>query len=36
MINFEFHNPVKILFGKGQIAALSGELASAKKIMVVI
>ena len=34
MINFEFHNPVKILFGKGQIAALSGELASAKKIMV--
>lgn len=34
MINFEFHNPVKILFGKGQIAALAKELDSATKIMV--
>lgn len=34
MLNFEFSNPTKILFGKGQIAALSNEIAPSAKVMI--
>ena len=34
MNNFEYKNPVKILFGKGQIAGISKELPVDKKILV--
>ncbi len=34
MLNFEFSNPTKILFGKGQIAALSNEIAPGAKVMI--
>jgi NADP-dependent alcohol dehydrogenase len=34
MYNFQFKNPVKILFGKGQIANLSKELPTGIKIMI--
>ena len=33
MYNFQFKNPVKILFGKGQIAKISRELPSEARIM---
>lgn len=33
MYNFEYKNPVKILFGKGQITKLGNELQKNKKIM---
>jgi NADP-dependent alcohol dehydrogenase len=33
MYNFEFKNPVKIIFGKGQIAKLSNELPKNHKIL---
>ncbi len=33
MYNFEFKNPVKILFGKGKISRLSKELPKHKKIL---
>lgn len=33
MYNFEFKNPVKILFGKGQIAKIAAELPRDKKIL---
>lgn len=33
MKNFEFHNPVKIIFGKDQIEKLSNELVPYKKIL---
>jgi NADP-dependent alcohol dehydrogenase len=35
MYNFEFKNPVKILFGKGQIANLSTEVPGNQKILLV-
>ena len=28
MLNFEYQNPTKILFGKGQIAKISNEIPS--------
>ncbi|MEG1587172.1 MAG: iron-containing alcohol dehydrogenase [Bacteroidales bacterium] len=34
MHNFEFQNPVKIIFGKGQIARLPEEIAKGTKIMI--
>ncbi|MFI3247962.1 MAG: iron-containing alcohol dehydrogenase [Rikenellaceae bacterium] len=34
MYNFQFQNPTKIIFGRGQIAQLSAELPKDKKIMV--
>ncbi|HEY9855088.1 MAG TPA: iron-containing alcohol dehydrogenase [Stenomitos sp.] len=34
MQNFVFHNPVKILFGKGQIAEIAGEIPADAKILV--
>ncbi len=34
MYNFEFKNPVKIIFGKGQIAKISQELPEKARIMV--
>lgn len=34
MENFAFWNPTKILFGKGQIAAISGEIPAGTKVMV--
>lgn len=34
MDNFQFKNPVKILFGKGQIANIREELPDGMKIMV--
>ena len=34
MYNFQYKNPVKILFGKGQIANISEELPSTGKIMI--
>lgn len=33
MYNFEFKNPVKILFGKGKIAKIANELPKDKKIL---
>lgn len=33
MYNFEYKNPVKIIFGKGQIAKLRGELPQNQKIL---
>ncbi len=33
MQNFTFHNPVKILFGKGQIANIAAEIPSNAKIL---
>ena len=35
MKNFEFANPVKILFGKGKIAKLSKEIPAGKNVMVI-
>ncbi len=34
MENFTYQNPVKILFGKGQIASIGGEIPAAAKILV--
>jgi len=34
MENFAFYNPVKILFGKGQIANISAEIPAGAKILV--
>jgi NADP-dependent alcohol dehydrogenase len=34
MQNFEFWNPVKILFGRGQIAKIAGEIPSGARILV--
>jgi NADP-dependent alcohol dehydrogenase len=34
MLNFEFKNPTKILFGKGQIANLSKEIPSNAKVLI--
>lgn len=33
MINFEFKNPTKIIFGKGQIASLSKEIPANSKVL---
>ncbi|QHS62032.1 iron-containing alcohol dehydrogenase [Chitinophaga agri] len=33
MLNFEFRNPTKILFGKGQIASLAKEIPSGAKVL---
>lgn len=33
MLNFEFRNPTKILFGKGQIANLAKEIPSGAKVL---
>ncbi len=35
MQNFAFYNPVKILFGKGQIANIAKEIPAGAKILVV-
>ncbi len=34
MYNFEYKNPVKILFGKGQISKLSNEISPDRKILI--
>ncbi|MEG2282099.1 MAG: NADH-dependent alcohol dehydrogenase, partial [Rikenellaceae bacterium] len=34
MENFIFKNPTKLIFGKGQIAQLTKEIPSAKRIMI--
>jgi NADP-dependent alcohol dehydrogenase len=34
MFNFEYQNPTKILFGKGQIAAIAKEIPAGAKVMV--
>lgn len=34
MENFSYQNPVKILFGKGQIASIAGEIPAGAKILV--
>jgi len=34
MFNFEFQNPVKILFGKGQIAAISHEVPGNARVLI--
>ena len=33
MLNFEFRNPVKILFGKGQIAKVASEIPAGARIL---
>ena len=33
MNNFEFKNPVKLIFGKGKIAKLSEEIPNGTKVM---
>jgi len=35
MNNFEFSNPVKILFGKGQLGKLANQISSEKKILMI-
>lgn len=35
MQNFEFHNPTKILFGEGQIAKITAEIANYSKVLMV-
>lgn len=35
MLNFEFHNPTKILFGKGQIAKIKNEIPEGSKVLMV-
>lgn len=35
MLNFAFHNPTKILFGKGQIAAISAEIPAGSRVLLV-
>ena len=35
MLNFEFQNPTKVLFGKGQIAKISHEIPSDARILIV-
>ncbi len=34
MLNFEYQNPVKILFGKGQIARIGGEVPEGARVLV--
>jgi NADP-dependent alcohol dehydrogenase len=34
MRNFSFYNPVKIIFGKGQIAALAHEIPTDKRVLI--
>ena len=34
MNNFDFHNPTRLIFGKGTIAKLGAEIPSDKRIMV--
>lgn len=34
MNNFQYHNPVRILFGKGQIAQLSKQIPAGAKVMI--
>lgn len=34
MQNFTFHNPTKILFGRGQIAEIAGEIPPASKVLI--
>lgn len=34
MFNFEFYNPTKILFGKGQIASISKEIPADAKVLI--
>ena len=34
MLNFEFKNPTKIIFGKGEIAKISREIPKTEKILV--
>jgi len=34
MLNFAYQNPVKILFGKGQIAAISSEIPASARVLV--
>ncbi len=33
MLNFTFHNPTKILFGKGQIAAIAQEIPQGQRVL---
>jgi NADP-dependent alcohol dehydrogenase len=33
MLNFTFHNPTRILFGKGQIAAIAAELPAGARVL---
>ncbi len=35
MLNFEFHNPTKVLFGKGQIAKIKNEIPEGSKVLMV-
>lgn len=35
MLNFEFQNPTKIIFGKDQIAKLSSEIPENSKVLMV-
>jgi NADP-dependent alcohol dehydrogenase len=34
MLNFTFHNPTKILFGKGQIAAITREIPREQRVLI--
>lgn len=34
MLNFQFKNPTKILFGKGEITQISNEIPSSKKVLI--
>ena len=33
MLNFDFYNPTRILFGKGQIAALAGQVPAGARVL---
>jgi NADP-dependent alcohol dehydrogenase len=36
MNNFEFYNPVKIIFGKDQLKKLPSQIPSGQKIMMIM
>jgi NADP-dependent alcohol dehydrogenase len=35
MYNFEYHNPVKIIFGKGSIPSIANEIPPDKKVLII-
>ena len=35
MINFEFYNPVKIFFGKGEISKIASQIPASANVMLI-
>ena len=36
MLNFDFHNPTRILFGQGRIADLDKQVPAAAKVLILV